>query len=403
MDGETKASYGEHLGSHVRVLHQRLKAGRYRAQPVLRCWLDKPDGGRRPIGLPALEDKIVQGAVVEILNSIYGRDFYGFSYGFRAGRGAHQALRALQTVLQKGRVSWVLDLDLESCFDRIEHEALVNAVQHRVADRTILRLIRKWLKVGTVEADGSRQRTRRGTPQGAVISPLLANVVLHYALDDVVHEWRKHHARGEVYCVRYADDAVLAFEHEDDAQALRRVLEASLAQYGLNLHPEKTRLRRFGRCWQQHGPKPQTFDFLGLTHIAGRSRRGQYLVIRQTSRKRLRRSVKAIRQWCACHRHRPVAWQWQQLSRKLTGHYHYYGVRGNYVALARFRQRVWRLWSSALRRRRQRVCRHRLYLLISEQFVLPAPRITHSEPWLPGLPGDLLGRAGCGHAARPVL
>jgi RNA-directed DNA polymerase len=276
-------------------------------------------------------------------------------------------------------------------------------VQHRVADRTILRLIRKWLTVGTVEADGRRERSRRGIPQGAPISPTLANVVLHYAMDAVVHEWRKHSARGEVYCVRYSDDAVLAFEYEDDAQALLAVLEASLAKYGLNLHAEKTRLLRFGRRWQQRGPKPQTFDFLGLTHIGGRSRRGQYLVIRRTSRKRLRRSLKAVRQWCARHRHRAVAWQWAQLSRKLQGHYQYYGVRGNYEALVRFRQRVWQLWEAALRRRSQRVHRHRLYLLISKTFVLPAPRITHSEPWLPGLPGDLLGRAGCGNAARPVL
>ncbi len=403
VDGQTKASYGEHLEHNVHALHQRLKAGRYRAQPVLRHWLDKPDGGQRPIGLPALEDKIVQGAVVEILNSIYETDFYGFSYGFRPGRGAHQALRALQTVLQKGRVNWVLDLDLEACFDRIEHEALVATVQHRVADRTILRLIRKWLRVGSVEADGRRERTRRGTPQGAVASPLLANVVLHYALDNVVHAWRKQHARGEVYCVRYADDAVLAFEFEDDAQALRAILEASLAKQGLNLHPEKTRLRRFGRRWQQRGLKSETFDFLGLTHIAGRSRRGHYLVIRRTSRKRLRRSLTAVRQWCVRHRHRPVEWQWMQLSRKLVGHYHYYGVRGNYVALACFRQRVWQLWGAALRRRSQRVRRHRLYVLLTERFVLPLPRITHADPWLPGLPGHLLGRAGCGNAARPVL
>lgn len=403
VDGETKASYGEQLKRNLEQLPERLKADQYRASPVLRQWLDKPDGGKRPIGLPTVEDKIVQGAVVEILNSIYEEDFHGFSYGFRPGRNPHQALRALQTVLQKGRVSWVLELDLEACFDRIEHGALREVLQRRVIDRRLLKLIGKWLKVGTVEADGRREQGRLGIPQGAVISPLLANIVLHHALDEVINRWRKREATGEVYCVRYADDGVLCFEHERDAQALRAELETSLAAYGLSLNEAKTRLVRFGRAWPKRGNKSESFDFLGFTHIAGKDRKGRYLVIRKTQGKRERGSLKAIGQWCKRHRHKPLGWQWAELSRKLQGHYEYYGIRGNYVALARFRHRVRQHWSNALRRRSQKVHRARLARLLTERFVLPQPRITHPDNWLAVTPGYLLGRAGCGNTARPAL
>ncbi|MDQ6965887.1 MAG: reverse transcriptase domain-containing protein, partial [Mariprofundaceae bacterium] len=298
------------------------------------------------------EDKIVQGAVVEILNCIYEEDFYGFSYGFRPGRSQHHALRALQTFLQKGKVNWVLDLDLNACFDGISHQALQERLQRRVTDRSIIRLIGKWLKVGVVEADGRREKGRVGTPQGAVISPLLANIdsghpcpspfgrlaavqtailpfcVLHEAMDKVIHHWRQHEARGEVYVVRYADDCVIGFEYEEDAQALKSVLIASLAEYGLSMNEAKTRLIRFGRSWPSKGEKSETFDFLGLTHIAGKDRQGRYLVIRKTMRKRIHRSLKFIAERCSKHRHTPVRWQWVELNRKLTGHYNYYGVRG---------------------------------------------------------------------------
>jgi len=349
-----------------------------------------------------VEDKIVQSAVVNVLNAIYECDFHGLSYGFRPGRNQHQALQAVQTFLQKGRVNWVLDLDLKACFDTIEHEALMEAVQRRVADRTILRLIRKWLTVGVVE-DGKRERARRGTPQGAVISPLLANIVLHYAMDEVVTEWRRTEAQGEVYCVRYADDAVLAFEHEADAHALKRRLEASLADYGLVLNQAKTRLIRFGRHWPGRGIKPETFDFLGFTHITGKDRKGRYLVIRKTARKRFRRHLFQVRAWLRTHRHRPVAWQWQKLCKHLLGYYQYYGIRGNYPALARYRWRLWRLWYQSLKRRSQKSNGERLTRLLTEVFPLPQAHITHSEGWRRLNPGDLLGRAGCGNAARPVL
>jgi RNA-directed DNA polymerase len=402
IDGETKASYGKGLKRRLAELHQRLSEKRYRASPIKRRWLEKPDGGERPIGVLVIEDKIAQGAVVEILHSVYEEDFYGFSYGFRPGRNPHRALQALQTVLQKGRVNYVLDLDLSQCFDSIEHEALVGVIRRRVKDRTLLRLIRKWLTVGTVEDDGRRERQTRGTPQGAVISPVLANIVLHEAMDQVVDRFRREGSRGEVYCVRYADDAVLAFEREADAMALRTELEASLARYGLRLNEAKTRLITFGRKLPPSGGKHGTFDFLGFTHIAGKDRHGRYLVQRKTASKRFRRRLKEITAWMRQHRHRSVRWQWEQLCLKLQGHYQYYGIRGNFEAMARYQTRVWWLWFASLRRRSQKAHLGRLLHLLRAVFVLPTPRITHPEGWLPGLPGDLLRRAGCGNSARPV-
>jgi len=268
-------------------------------------------------------------------------DFYGFSYGFRPGRSQHYALCALQTFLQKGKVNWVLDLDLKACFDGISHQALQETIQHRVTDRSIIRLIGKWLKVGVVEADGRREKGQKGTPQGAVISLLLANIVLHEAMDQIIHQWRQHEARGEVYVVRYADNCVMGFEYEEDEHALKSVLVASLAGYGLSMNEAKTRLIRFGRSWPSKGEKSETFDFLGLTHIAGKDRQGRYLVIRKTMRQRIRRSLKSKRP--------------------------------------------------------------KVHHLVDEVFVLAKPCITHSEGWLTLKPGYLAGRVGCGNAARPVL
>ncbi|MBM3294253.1 MAG: group II intron reverse transcriptase/maturase [Candidatus Aminicenantes bacterium] len=397
VDGVTKADYGQDLERNLSELQARLKAGRYRAGPVLRRWIAKPEGGRRPLGLPTVEDKIVQGAVVDILNAVYEADFYGFSYGYRPNRNAHQALQALQTVLQKGKVNWVLDADISRFFDEISHKRLIAVVRQRVNDGRLLSLIAKWLKAGVVEEDGRRTYPRKGTPQGGVISPLLANIFLHEVVDMFVQGWRKTEAKGEVFIVRYADDLVLAFEKEDDARRMLEELGQRLENYELSLNREKTRLIRFG---QQGG---ETFDFLGFTHIAGRDRQGRYLVIRKTSRKRLNRSLKAVHRWCKKHRHRPVREQYEELSRKLKGHYNYYGLRGNYESLLRFFYRVWRAWGQALSRRGQKGHWVRLKRLLTEVFVLPRPRITHTEGWLRVNPGDLLGRAGCGNAARPVL
>ena len=247
--------------------------------------------------------------------------------------------------------------------------------------------------------------TERSTPQGGVISPLLANIFLHYVVDVFVHEWRKTEAIGEVYIVRYADDFVIACEHKEDALALMEALEKRLREFGLILNREKTRLFRFGRNWQdkEKDLRSETFDFLGFTHISAKDRKGRYLVKRKTARKRLNRSLLAIAEWCSRNRHLPISWQWKQLRLKLTGHYNYYGVRGNFEALARYRQEVRRLWLNALKRRSQKVNKSRLYKLITSVFELPSPKITHPEGWFDLNPGYLLGRAGCGNSARPVL
>ena len=405
VDGVTKKAYGQNLEESLKALHERLKSGEYRATPVLRVYIEKPDGGKRPLGIPALEDKIVQGAVVEVLNCIYECDFKGFSYGFRPKRSAHQALQSLQTVLQKGKVNWVLDMDISKFFDTIDHKELMSIIEHRVTDGRLLQLIGKWLATGAVEKDGRRIRGKQGTPQGGVLSPLLGNIFLHEVVDSFVHEWRKMEANGEVYIVRYADDVVIAFEREDDARRLLSLLDARLREYGLTLNRDKTRLVRFGRCWtgKDGGPKSETFEFLGLTHIAGKSRNGRFLVKRKTSRKRLNCSLKAILQWCKRNRHTPLKWQHTQLSLKLRGHYNYFGVRGNSRALSTFRDKVKRRWLKALMRRSQKACKKRLYWLVDKRLVLPRPHITHPEGWLELSPGHLLGRAGCGNAARPVL
>jgi RNA-directed DNA polymerase len=403
-DGETKASYGKGLKQRLAELHARLKSGSYRATTAKRIYLVKADGSQRPIHLQSIEDKIVQGAAVEILNSIYEVDFAPFSYGFRPGRSQHMALQSLQTVLQKGKVNWVLDLDLKACFDRIEHQALTEVIRKRVLDRRLLRLIQKWLTVGYREEGRKRQKQSRGVPQGAVFSALMANIVLNEALDKTVHCWRKHKARGEVYIVRYADDAVLCFEHKADAVALQKVLEDNLQTYGLELNEAKTQLIRFGRNYPASGPgKSDSFDFLGLTHIAGRDRKGRYLVKRKTSRARMKRSLDKIKVWCRRNRHQPLAWQWQELSVKVKGHYGYFGIRGNLDSLKQYRYQVWKYWRQSLRRRSQTSRKGRITRLLNERFVLPMPKITRPDNWLPVNPGYLLGRAGCGNTARPVL
>ncbi len=401
VDGESKASYGQGLMPKLNDLHERLRTGKYRTQPAKRATQKKPDGGERLLGIWSVEDKVMQGAVTEILHSIFETDFVGLSYGFRPERGPHLALQALQTALQKGRVNWVLDLDLKQCFDSIEHDALRQAIRRRVTDRSLLRLIDKWLTVGVVEEDGRRTRQERGTPQGAPISPVLANIVLHEAMDTWLATWRATQARGEVYMVRYADDAVLAFEHESDAHAVIQELEQRLQRYGLQMNEAKTHLVPFGRT--PPGGRSGTFDYLGFTHIAGRDRQGRYLVKRKTARKRFHRSLGKVKDWCRKHLHAPMAVQHAHLSKALRGHYGYYGIRGNYRALLRMRTHVWWIWLRALQRRSQTSVTKRLVDLLQHRFILPAPRITHPDDWLPVSPGNLLGRAGCGKAARPVL
>jgi len=407
IDGVSKAEYGENLEENLSDLHNRLKELRYKASPVRRANIEKEDGSKRPLGIPTTEDKIVQGGIVEILSAIYEVDFYGFSYGFRPNRSAHKALQSLQTVLQKGKVNWVIDADLSKFFDSIDHKELMSVIKRRVTDGRLLRIIGKMLSAGVVEKDGRRIRRKQGTPQGGIISPLLANIYLHTVLDDFTHKWRQSKAKGEVYIIRYADDFLLAMERKEDADALLIELQERFDRYKLKLHPEKTRLVRFGRSWveqgKEEGDKPDTFDFLGFTHISGKDRKGAYLVKRKTMKKRLRRSIKNCLVKCRKLMHSPIGEQQKKLARLLRGHYNYYGVRGNFDQLKQFHHAVWKIWYVTLKQRSQKGMQFGKFILLQERFPLPRPKITHSEGWLSVDPGYLLGRAGCGKAARPVL
>lgn len=384
VDGLTWAAYGEQLESNLQELSDRLQRGAYRAKPVRRVWIPKPDGGERPLGVPALEDKIVQRATVEVLNAVYETDFLGFSYGFRPGRAAHDALDALTVGITSKKVNWVLDADIRGFFDAIDHEWLMRFAEHRIADRRVLRHLKKWLNAGVLE-DGEWRRMEVGTPQGGSVSPLLANIYLHYALDLWVQAWREQHARGDVVFVRYADDFVVGFQHRDDAERFLTVLRERLARFHLDLHPEKTRLIEFGRFAaanrQQRGDgKPETFDFLGFTHYCGRTRAGEFALKRRTMRKRLCRKRAALKDELRQRLHESVPRVGTWLRSVLLGHYRYYAVPGNYEALDRMRQAVVWLWYRTLRRRSQRttVTWDRMTRLAREW--LPRPRILHPYP-----------------------
>jgi RNA-directed DNA polymerase len=278
VDGETWESYGQNLEENLRGLHVRVQRGAYRAKPSRRVFIPKADGGLRPLGVAALEDKIVQRALVEVLNAIYEADFLGFSYGFRPGRGPHDALDALTVAIEKRKVNWVLDADFRDFFTGLDHSWLVKFLEHRIADKRVLRLIQKWLRAGVIE-DGRWTASEEGSPQGATVSPLLANVYLHYVFDLWVQQWRSRHARGEVIVVRYADDVVLGFQHQSDAERFRKDLERRLVEFGLALNAEKTRLIRFGRFAAQQQSerdlgRPETFDFLGFTHYCAKTKDG---------------------------------------------------------------------------------------------------------------------------------
>jgi RNA-directed DNA polymerase len=384
VDGQVWKQYGEEdLWGRLVELHGRIHRGAYRAQPSRRVYLEKPDGRKRPLGIAALEDKIVQGAVVEILNAIYEEDFLGFSYGFRPQRQAHDALDALNVALQFEKVGWVLDADIQSFFDSMSHEWTIKFLQHRIGDPRILRLIQKWLKAGVSE-DGEWSATTIGTPQGAVISPLLANVYLHYALDLWAHQWRKQ-AAGSMFIIRYADDVVFAFRYKNDAERFCLALKERLRKFGLELHPDKTRLIEFGRFAEQNrhdrgqGP-PETFDFLGFTHICGRTREGQFQVRRRTSAKRMRARLGVIKIELRERMHAPVRDTGKWLRSVLIGYFRYHGIHGNMPALALFRYRVERLWRRALTRRggHHPPSWARLYQLYARW--LPMPRVIHPSP-----------------------
>src|ERR1700756_880476 len=381
VDGLRWQEYETGLEDRLTDLHGRVHRGVYRAQPSRRVYIPKADGRQRPLGIAALEDKIVQQAVVTILNQIYEVDFKGFSYGFRPGRNPHQALDALAVGIQGKRVSWVLDADIRGFFDNLSHEWAIQFVEHRVADCRVLRLIQKWLKAGISE-DGQWSESKVGTPQGAVVSPLLANVYLHYVFDLWIEAWRQKVATGDVIVVRYADDLVVGFENRTEAERFLEAFRERLAKFGLELHPEKTRLIEFGRFAardrEQRGEgKPETFTFLGFTHYCGKRRsNGTFTVWRKTAKKRMVAKLKAIKAELRFRMHEPVANVGAWLRKVVNGYHRYHAVPGNIDRLSVFGQRLRRLWWHSLRRRSQRPARWDRLIPIYTRWI-PAPRVLH--------------------------
>lgn len=358
VDGQTWTEYGENLEENLRWLLDRAKSGTYRAPPVRRVHIPKGRGKEtRPIGIPTLEDKVLQRAVAMILEAIYEQDFYDGSYGFRPGRSAHQALDSLWRKTMSSGGGWILDMDIRKFFDTLDHGHLREFLRHRVRDGVLLRLIGKWLKAGVME-NGSVSYPKSGSPQGGVISPILANVFLHYVLDQWFAEEVVPRMKGRAFLIRYADDAVMGFTHQEDARRVLAVLPKRLGKYGLAVHPEKTKLVEFRKPPRDHRPqggpcgdRPGTFDLLGFTHFWARSRKDNWVVKRKTSKSRLTRAVRTIAHWCRDNRHRPIAEQHLILSQKLRGHYAYYGITGNSFALNRFRDQVQYVWRKWLARR----------------------------------------------------
>ena len=385
VDGVTWRKYEANLELQLRDLHDRVHRGAYRAQPSRRTYIPKADGKQRPLGIAALEDKIVQHAVATVLNHIYEEDFLGFSYGFRPGRHQHHALDALWVGVMDRKVRWVLDADIRGFFDTIDHEWMLKFVEHRIADPRILRLIRKWLKAGVSE-DGRWTETTVGIPQGAVISPLLANVYLHYVFDLWVNLWRRKYATGDIIVVRYADDFVLGFQYHKDAERFLAELRERMANFGLALHPDKTRLIQFGRFAasnrrQQGKGKPETFNFLGFTHLCSETRRTkEFTILRYTMSKRMKATLKAIRASLVRRRHDPLGQTALWLASVLRGYYQYHAVPGNYGRLRMFWQLLKRIWFRTLSRRSQRArLQWEHFGPLADQW-LPPPRILHPYP-----------------------
>jgi RNA-directed DNA polymerase len=357
-DGVTWDAYGRDLEVNLQDLLDRVHRGGYRAKPARRAYIPKPDGRRRPLGIAALEDKILQRAVVEVLNGIYEADFFGFSYGFGPGRSAHDALDALAAGIYDKKVNWVLDADIRDFFGSLDHGWLLRFLEHRVGDRRVLRLIEKWLAVGVIE-NGAWSETERGAAQGASASPLLANVYLHYVFDLWAHRWRRRHASGDVIIVRYADDYIVGFQHQQDAQRFLAELRDRLARFGLELAPEKTRLIEFGRFAARNRrsrgqAKPETFDFLGFKHICSKTRNGRFMLKRITVGVRMRAKLREIRIELRRRRHHPIPDQGRWLGSVVRGHMAYYAVPGNADAMIAFHDQVTRHWHKSLKKRSQR-------------------------------------------------
>jgi RNA-directed DNA polymerase len=383
VDGVTWQDYEGNLERNLEDLHGRVHRGAYRPHPSRRTYIPKADGRRRPLAIAALEDKIVQGACVMVLNAIYDEDFLGFSYGFRPGRGPHDALDALAVAITSRKVNHILDADIRDFFGSVNHDWLTRFLEHRIGDKRIIRLIRKWLKAGILE-DGLVSVADSGTGQGSVISPLLANIYLHYVFDLWAERWRRQEARGDMIVVRYADDLVAGFEHEVDARRFLDAMRQRLEAFSLSLHPDKTRLVEFGRHAAAERKKrgigrPETFVFLGFTFICGKSRRGAFQLQRKTRRDRMRAKLQEIKTELRQRMHQPIPSQGQWLRQVVTGHFAYYAVPTNSRALSAFRHYVADLWRRTLRRRSQKdgFTWERMTKLVVDW--LPAPRILH--PW----------------------
>jgi len=379
IDGVTATQYAERLDENVRDLHERLRSGRYQAAPVVRVWIEKEDGGQRPIGKPAFEDKIVQRAVAMLLEAIYEQDFSESSYGFRPGRSPHDALRDLRTHCMEEGIGWIVDADVSGYFDSIDRTRLREVLRQRVNDGRIMRLIGKWLRAGVME-EGVLQHPETGVVQGGVISPVLANIFLHHVLDEWFEREVQPRLKGRSFLTRFADDWIIGCELEADAQRLMAVLPKRFARFGLSLHPEKTVLIRFSKPTTRKGSGDGngTFDFLGLTHYWTRSRRGYWVILRRTARKRLRRTKKALWRWCRANRHLPLKDQYRMLCQKLRGHFQYYGIQGNYRLLSEVRQHAeeaWRYWLS--RRSHKSAISWEKFQKLKAGFGLPRPKIVH--------------------------
>jgi RNA-directed DNA polymerase len=385
IDGQTWRDYAEGFETRIADLHDRLHRGAYRAQPSKRTYIPKLDGRMRPLGIAALEDKIVQQAARSILECIFEADFLGFSYGFRPKRSQHQALDALYVGIATRKVNWIIDADIRGFFDNIQHEWLMKFLEHRIADPRMLRLLKKWLRAGVSE-DGQWSPTTVGTPQGAVISPLYANVFLHYVFDLWIHQWRKRHAKGEVTIVRYADDFVIGFREESDARRCLADLKERFAKFGLELHPEKTRLIEFGRYAEERRAKrgkgpPETFDFLGFTHICGKTRRGEFAIHRRTARKKFQAKLADLQAKLRKRMHHDPAEVGLWLQGVIRGWYQYYAVPGNYDRLRQFRSAIEKMWLRMLQRRSQRGRRFTWsHFARVCQPLLPKPKILHPYP-----------------------
>ena len=383
VDGMTWQEYGEGLEERLADLHGRIHSGGYRAKPSRRVWIPKTDGRQRPLGIAALEDKIAQRAVGTVLNQIWEEDFQGFSYGFRQERSQHEALDALYVGITQKKVNWVLDLDIKSFFDKIGHEWMIKFVEHRIGDQRVVRLIQKWLKAGVMD-DGRWFETEEGTPQGSVISPILANLYLHHVLDLWVKAWRKKVAQGEVIIVRYADDAMLGFQNREDADRFLKELQERVRKFGLELHPDKTRLIEFGRYAAERRKKrgkgkPETFNFMGFTHISGRNRKGYFTVIRKTIGKRMAAKLKDIRQKLRKRMHESIQENLKWLQSVVRGYFQYHAVPDNQERMKGFRSDVLRLWFRQIRRRSQK---HRwTWTRFRERLGVLIPPVEVLHPW----------------------